>query len=173
MRALIGLLGLFAATAFIGPTSASAQLANEVLQGQRSVESVRSGERACSGLTAGDFERMGEYAMGRALQSTAVHESMNRRMAAMVTSRGERRMHVALGYRISGCVGGPASAWIASMGSMMSGRAGEYAGGMMAAGGGWRSGSDMATGSAIVIAVASALLGGALGALGMHRHRRR
>jgi hypothetical protein len=31
----------------------------------------------------------------------------------------------------------------------------------------------MATGSAIVIAVASALLGGALGALGMHRHRRR
>ena len=50
-----------------------------------------------------DFELVGEYAMDRFLGNRATHEAMNQRMVAMMGEAGERRMHIALGYRSTSC----------------------------------------------------------------------
>jgi hypothetical protein len=105
---------------------------------------------------------------------------MNRRMTAMTGAAGERRMHIALGHRYSGCPGGPATGWVGPMGSMMSGRAGgsfgpgimrrgEYEnrgsrqGTMMGIGG--HNDSDISAMAVVLIALAAAALGGGLVAL--------
>jgi len=109
------------------PAAAAADLAQEEGQGQAIAESVRSGERQCSDLSADEFELIGEYAMGRYLGDSAAHEAMNDHMVAVMGEAGERRMHIALGYRYSGCRGGPAWSWMGPMAGMMFG--GGYEGG--------------------------------------------
>jgi hypothetical protein len=121
MRRLLSFLAILAATTLVAPAFASANLASEVARGHHMVDAVRSGQRQCSSLSADDFESIGEYAMGRFLGSTAAHAVMNRRMALMIGTNGERRMHIALGYRYSGCPGGRGSAWMGPMAAMMSG----------------------------------------------------
>ncbi|MGE5408511.1 MAG: hypothetical protein ACM3NV_07855, partial [Syntrophothermus sp.] len=110
----------------VGPSVAIAgsTLAHEEQQGQRLAESLSSGEKQCSDLSADDFELIGEYAMGRYLGDEATHEAMNRRMSAMMGEVGEQRMHMALGYRYSGCPGGPAPGWLGPMAGMMGGGVG-------------------------------------------------
>ena len=73
---------------------------------------MRAGEKQCSHLSAEEFELIGEYAMGRYLGDEVTHSEMNRRMTRMMGEAGERRMHVALGHRYSGCSGGPTSGWV-------------------------------------------------------------
>lgn len=90
-------------------------MAQEEQQGGAIAESVRSGERKCSDLSADDFELVGEYAMGRYLGDEASHAAMNRRMTLMMGDAGERRMHTALGHRYTDCAGGPASDWVGPM----------------------------------------------------------
>jgi hypothetical protein len=97
---------------------------------------------------------------------------MNRHMALLMGTPAEERMHEALGYRYTGCAGGPAAGWINSMGAMMSGafrgQPGSYGTGMM---GGYRGapGVSEAQGDAdisvlvlVLIALAAAAVGGAL-----------
>jgi hypothetical protein len=126
--------------------TAAPTLAQEEQQGEGIAESLRSGERQCSDLSADDFELIGEYAMGSYLGDEGAHAAMNRRMTLMMGEAGERRMHVALGYRYSGCPGGPASGWVGAMGGMMGGRGpGGYGPGMMG-GSGAEYGSGMTGG---------------------------
>jgi uncharacterized membrane protein len=87
----------------------------------RVAELVRSGARECSDLSADQFELIGEHAMGRYLEDTAAHEAMNDHMVAVMGEQGERRMHIALGDRYSGCGGGPAWSWMGPMAGMMGG----------------------------------------------------
>lgn len=100
---------------------------------------------------------------------------MNRHMAAMMGSAGEERMHQALGYRYSGCPGGPAAGWVGPMGGMMyggtGGEPGNYGGGMMGGFPGHRGGmmgfassgdSDIGVLGVVLIAFAAAAVGGAL-----------
>lgn len=163
------------AAALISPAAALGGLTSDVQQGQRLAESLRSGEKQCSDLKADDFELIGEYAMSRYLGSTARHEAMNRHMVAMMGNAGEERMHQALGYRYSGCPGGPAAGWVGPMGGMMYGGSGgeseNYAGGMMGGYPGYRGGmmgfgssgdSDIGVLGVVLIALAAAAVGGAL-----------
>jgi hypothetical protein len=121
-RNLVALICLLAA-ALLLPAAAGA-LTQEEGRGHGLAESVRSGERQCSDLSGKDLELIGEYAMGRYLANPAAHEAMNRRMTWMMGAVGERRMHVALGHRYTGCPGGPAWGWMGAMTGMMGGHYG-------------------------------------------------
>lgn len=133
-------LGLLLAAALLLPAVACADLAQEEQQGRQIAESVRSGTRECSDLSADEFELIGEYAMGRYLEGTAAHEAMNDHMTAVMGEGGERRMHIALGRRYSGCGGEPAWSWMGPMAGMMFGadgsESGAYGPGMMGGGSG-------------------------------------
>jgi hypothetical protein len=172
---------LVVAGVLVVPSIALGSLTSDVQQGRRLAEEIRSGEKKCSDLAGDDFELIGEYAMSRYLGSTATHEAMNRHMTVMMGSVGEGRMHQALGYRYSGCPGGPTAGWVGPMGGMMSGSyegSGSFGGGMM--GGGFRggmmgfgdSGDDVSVLGAVLIALATAALGGALVFAGMRLGRR-
>ncbi len=101
--------------------AAAPTLAQEEREGEGIAEAVRSGEKQCSDLSADEFELIGEYAMGSYLGDEATHAAMNRRMTLMMGETGERRMHMALGYRYADCRGGPASSWMGPMAGMMYG----------------------------------------------------
>lgn len=149
-----------------------AGLATDVQRGERLANEIGSGTRSCSELSSDDFELVGEYAMSLYLGNTARHEAMNQHMAVMMGTAGEERMHQALGYRYTGCPGGPAAGWIGPMGGMMSGafhgEQGNYGTGMM---GGYRGGmmgfggtgdGDVSVLGVVLIALAAAAVGGAL-----------
>ncbi|MGD9734115.1 MAG: SHOCT domain-containing protein [Solirubrobacterales bacterium] len=132
-RLLAAVLGCLLAAAVLFPPIAAADLGHDEQRGVDIAEFVRSGQR-CSQLSAADFELIGEYAMGRYLEDTAAHKAMNEHMVAVMGEEGERRMHIALGHRYSGCGGGPAWSWMGPMAGMMYGTgygASGYGPGMM------------------------------------------
>jgi hypothetical protein len=170
----------------VGAPIAIAAVPKEEARGGLLAESVRSGELRCHELSADDFELIGEYTMGRYLGSEGAHARMNRRMTVMMGEAGERRMHIALGHRYSGCSGGPATAWVGPMAGMMSGHgfrgsgprimhSAEYEeqtrhpGAMMGAFG--NGDGDISALGVALIALAAAALGAGIGALSMHRRR--
>jgi hypothetical protein len=148
---------------------------------------VRSGEKQCSDLSADEFELIGEYAMGSFLGDKGAHAAMNRRMTLMMGEAGDRRMHVALGYRYSGCPGGPASGWVGPMAGMMGGAGtggsgsgmmggdyedrGSYSGTMMSSGG--HGDSGISTLGVVLIALAAAAVGAGVVALLTQRQQPR
>jgi hypothetical protein len=171
-------LGLLVGTGFAPIAGATPSLADEEQQGDGLVESIRSGQQRCADLSAADFELIGEHAMGSYLGITTTHEAMNAHMTRMMGPGGERRMHIALGYRYSDCPNGPGSEWVGAMAGMMSGDAGDRGPGMMGRGGyesGDRSGAMMNSRdhdgnsvsalAVLLIALAAAALGGGLVAL--------
>ena len=184
----IGLLASAMLVALLlAPAMAGAQLNAEVDQGRAVAMDVRSGDQSCASLSDENFERMGEYAMGRSIGNPASHEAMNRRMVSMVGIEGERRMHTALGHRYANCPGAPRYGWMGSVGGMMS----HYSAGSNTAVGpgmmggnrpGTRStaslssqfmngdGTDMSAMMVVAIALGAALLGG-LVAAGLMRSR--
>lgn len=139
-------LGCILAVAVLLPAVARGDLSQEEQQGRRIAESLQSGTRECGDLSTGELELVGEYAMGRYLGDSGAHEAMNRRMAEVMGERGERRMHIALGYRYTGCGGGPAWSWTGPMAAMMIGGRGRgghaygFGPGMM--GGLWHRGGE-------------------------------
>lgn len=175
-RRRIGLLALAMGACFLvaGPAIATAAstLAQEELQGARIAAAVKAGEKQCADVSTDGFELIGEYAMGRYLGSETAHSAMNRRMTRMMGEAGERRMHVALGYRYSGCSGGPTSSWVGPMAGMMGGRGyverGNHSGTMMGPGHG---DSDVSTLGVVLIALASAALGAGAATLLSWRRR--
>lgn len=65
-----------------------------------------SGKLQCNDASAEDFERVGEYVMGRMLGSTNSHEAMDELMSRMMGSDDEPQIHEAMGRRFTGCGGG-------------------------------------------------------------------
>jgi hypothetical protein len=96
------LLAVFAALLLV-PSAAFASLAGEQRQGGQLLAQLKSGAKACSDLSAEDFDHIGEYAIGRALGSTSTHQAMNDRMRLMLGDQGEQRMHERMGRRFAGC----------------------------------------------------------------------
>jgi hypothetical protein len=139
--------------------AAAPTLTQEEQQGEAIAEAVRAGERQCADLSADEFDLIGEYAMGSFLGSGATHSAMNRRMTLMMGEPGERRMHMALGYRYSGCPGGPVAGWVGTVAGMM--------------GGGGTGGSEPGTLGIALIALAAAAVGAGLVALLMQRQQTR
>lgn len=180
--------GLILCIAGSASVTAAPTLAQEEQQGEGVAESVRSGGKQCSDLSADQFELIGEYAMGSYLGDEGAHAAMNRRMTLMMGEAGEHRMHVALGYRYSGCSGGPASSWVGPMAGMMGGRGtggngsgmmgggdyeerGSYSGTMMGSGG--HGDSGISTLGVVLIALAAAAIGAGAVALLTQRQQPR
>ena len=187
-RSPAGLAKIIAVTSMLAlPAGAAADLGSEVAQGQSLARSLQAGQTTCGGLKADDFEAIGEYAMDRFVGNRARHEAMNAHMVRMMGAAGERRMHVALGYRYTGCGGAPQSGWLGPMAGMMgrygpgNATAGGYGSGMM---GGRGNGPMMGPGlhsldgdvsalGAVAIGIGAAIAGGLLVALGFGIRARR
>jgi len=165
--------GLIFGIAGSATATAVATVGQEEREGKGLAELMRAGEKRCADLSSNEFELIGEYAMGGYLGSEGTHSTMNRRMTLMMGEAGERRMHTALGYRYSGCSGGPASGWVGPMAGMMGGSGirepSDRSGPMMGSGGG--GGSGVSTMGGVLIALASAALGAGMGALFMKRQQ--
>lgn len=122
VAALLALTALAAAPA-MGATS-------EEQQGAQLLRNLQAGKATCTSLSTTNFERIGEYVMGRMLGSSAAHDAMNRQMAAMMGSGGETQAHVFMGQRFAGCATGRAPvAFGAMMGMMGAGMMGSAYGG--------------------------------------------
>ena len=125
-----------------GTVAAEAEsVATEEQQGARVLRAVEDGKRRCTDLSTQEFERVGEYVMGRMAGSTSAHRSMNDLMARMMGERSEERLHVLLGQRFTGCARRGTANFGAMMGmmggvagtggpSMMGGRSGDGYGGL-------------------------------------------
>lgn len=97
------------------PAAAVASVSSEEREGAQILQRFDGGGRNCSALSSTDFERIGEYVMGRMAGSTSAHEAMNETMARMMGERAEEQMHVALGQRFTGCGAGRMPAAYGSM----------------------------------------------------------
>ena len=88
----------------IGLSSTSyASTASEERAGARILGSVENGQRSCGELPVADFEKVGDYAMGRMVGSTRAHERMDSLMKQMMGQPATDRMHVVMGKRFAGC----------------------------------------------------------------------
>jgi hypothetical protein len=124
MFARVSLLLVVAAALLAGAvTPAFAALGDEVAAGGTIAKQLQAHTTSCSKLSDTDFEHLGEYVMERAVGSRAAHAAMNQRMASMMGSAAEERMHQLMGRRYADC-----------------GVAGAGASGMMGGGGGMASG---------------------------------
>jgi len=164
-RALLA-IGLVLALATFGlPALALGSVADEQREGAQLLQGVQSGSKTCSQLSTTDFERIGEYLMGRMVGSTSAHDAMNSTMQRMMGTRGEEQMHVLLGRRMTGCGRGTAPGSYSTMMGMMGGFA--SGGGMMGGYGANGSGShhdDWSTGGIVASVLLGLLLLGLLAA---------
>jgi len=110
--------------------SEAESVADEEQQGAVVLRAMEDGKRSCGDISTQEFERVGEYVMGRMAGSTSAHRSMNDLMASMMGERTEERMHQLLGRRFTGCARRGAASFGAMMG-MMGGVAGNGGAGMM------------------------------------------
>lgn len=175
-------LSLVAAAVALGTAAlpAGASTASEERQGAALVKALNAGDRSCSSLSAGEFERIGEFAMGLHFAAASQHDAMNRRMRAMMGERGEELSHQAMGRAYTRCTtsrspgsgalhGMRDGSWPAMMGGspygpgMMNGarHAPTQSAGMHRAGGG----HGWAPAAVVGVALLSATLAGGLVAL--------
>jgi cobalamin biosynthesis Mg chelatase CobN len=95
-----------------------ASTATEQREGELLFQQLQAGTKRCSTLTPDQFERIGEFAMGRMVGSTTRHSEMNAQMRRMMGASGEEQAHQSMGRQFADC-GGAGS--MMSMGSGMSG----------------------------------------------------
>jgi hypothetical protein len=99
----------------------------EEQQGARIVNAIHAGTLSGRHLSTTQYERVGEYVMGREIGSPRVHERMNAMMEKMMGQAATDQVHVYLGRRYLGVSTAATSA------SMMN-QDGVAAGGMMGSG---------------------------------------
>jgi hypothetical protein len=122
-------LSLATATPALAGNAAGAQR-----QGAEILTQIEHGALSPSKLSAGQYENVGEYVMGRALGSTQLHERMNALIDEMMGSGADTAMHTYLGERYLGVNTVPSSRYapfFGLMGVMMSGYRGSPLAGMM------------------------------------------
>lgn len=121
---------LIAAVALlVGAAPAGATTAQEESQGAALLTAVDSGKRTCDSLEDADFERIGDYVMGRMLGSTDAHASMDELMDSMMGEEATTTAHVVMGRRFARCGGDASDPAFDGMMGMMGGGFG--AGAMM------------------------------------------
>lgn len=126
MFARLSLLLVVGAALLAGAvTSAFAALGDEVAAGGTIAKQLQAHTTSCSKLSDTDFEHLGEYVMQRTVGSRAAHAAMNQRMASMMGSSAEERMHQLLGRRYADCgVAGAGASGMMGGGGMASGAGG-------------------------------------------------
>lgn len=81
--------------------SSDGHTAREEAEGKEVWEKLQAKEVTCKTLSDEDFGALGEYYMGQ--MTGYSHEAMNTMMVQMMGEEGEKRMHVIMGKRLSGC----------------------------------------------------------------------
>ena len=111
-------------------TPAFAALGDEVGAGGAVAKQLQVHTTSCSKLSDTDFEHLGEYVMERTVGSRAAHAAMNQRMASIMGTSAEERMHQLMGRRYADCgvAGAGASGMMGGGGGMMGGGGGMAAG---------------------------------------------
>lgn len=92
-------------------SSTSGNVSNSDIQAQQKEEQkgknlfdkLNSKQLTCQKLTSDNFEKIGEYFMGKAIGNTSEHVVMNNMIKSMRGQQGEEQMHIAWGERGSGC----------------------------------------------------------------------
>jgi hypothetical protein len=128
-------LALALSVALAGPAIADS-VVTEQQQGAQILTQIQHGQLLAKNLTNGQYQNLGEYLMGRALGSTALHQRMNTLMDEMTGARAADQMHIYLGKRYLGLNASPRSRYgplYGLMGAMMSGYRGSALAGMMGA----------------------------------------
>ena len=119
------------------PGSAVADLtASEQQQGAQVLSQVQHGTLSPKRLASMQYQDVGEYLMGQALGSTALHQRMNTLMDEMMGPTAADQMHTYLGQRylgVSTTRGARFAPLYGLMGVMMSGYRGSSLAGMMGA----------------------------------------
>ena len=128
--ALVALVVTFAVLA----APANASVAADERAGAVILVAVEAGKRDCTSLSTADFERVGDYVMGRMLGSTSAHESMDRVMSETMGVRLEESAHAVMGRRFTRCGGKDDDPGFNGMMGMMGGAYAGGSGGMMGAG---------------------------------------
>lgn len=109
----------------------AAATTQEERQGSRILSEFEGGTLTCGVASTEDFERVGEYVMGRMLGSGNSHAAMDELMLRMMGAENEPRVHEAMGRRFTGCGGaqlprgfGRMMGAVAAMGTMGGGMMG-------------------------------------------------
>lgn len=130
MVALLAAALLIVPASGVASASASAAAGSEEQQGAQLLREKDAGKLSCGTLSATDFERIGEFVMGRMLGTSATHDAMDRQMTLMMGRTGETQAHVFMGRRFAGCAaGGVPTSFGAMMGMMGAGMMGSAYGG--------------------------------------------
>ena len=95
-----GMMGFSNST--IDNTAIQSQQAEEQ-EGAKLLDELNTKIIICQKLTDDNFEKIGEYYMGKMIGDTARHIAMNSMMQSMMGQTGEEQAHIAMGKRISGC----------------------------------------------------------------------
>lgn len=125
----------------LGVASSASAASSEEQQGAQLLKDKDAGKVSCGALSTPDFERIGEFVMGRMLGTSATHDAMNRQMTLMMGRTGETQAHVFMGRRFAGCATGDGPTSFGAMMGMMG------AGMMGSAYGGGGSGAMMGSGA--------------------------
>lgn len=96
--------GMMGGSNMMGTASSTADnnhTAIEEARGKDVFNKLQSKQIDCKDLSEDDFASLGEYYMGQ--MTGASHEAMNSMMIQMMGEGSEKKMHVAMGKRLSGC----------------------------------------------------------------------
>src|SRR3989304_2627906 len=77
--------------------------AREEAEGKEIWEKLQAKQLDCKNLTDETYDSLGEYFMGQSIGDTQRHVLMNQMMISMMGEEGEKRMHIVMGKRLSGC----------------------------------------------------------------------
>jgi hypothetical protein len=110
---------------------AAAVMLPEEQQGAQIVREIRAGKLSAAGLSSTQYERVGEYVMGRNVGSPALHQRMNTMMETMMGQAATDQLHVYLGKRYLGQVTASSDAGPSMMNGSGSGPSGMMGRGMM------------------------------------------
>lgn len=82
-------------------TDITSSTAKDEAAGKAVWDKLQNKQVTCSQLTNDDFDVLGDFFMGNMIGSN--HDSMNQMMVQRLGQDGEKKMHIALGERLSGC----------------------------------------------------------------------
>ena len=94
-------LALVLGLTFAAPALADSAAAEQA-QGAQVLSQVQHATLSPKSLTSDQYQNLGEYLMGRALGSTALHQRMNTLMDEMMGPTAADLMHIYLGKRYLG-----------------------------------------------------------------------
>ena len=116
---------------------AVASLGGDVAAGQQVAAQLQSGQANCGGLSAGQFEHLGEYVMDRMVGSRPAHAAMNERMSRATGAENTDAMHELMGRSFAGCAADGASGMPMGPGMMGGGYDGDWGAMMRSPAWGW------------------------------------